>query len=748
MKIKNILLAASVFIYATASAQLFPNQNAKEDLISKLPFEKKLLVAKDLYKAGSFFNAEKYFAELKQAQPRNPYITFFLAECFEKNRDYPPAAKYFREAYELAPIFYPEAPYREALMLKSNGQYEEAKERLQFFIKNYKGKNRKIKVYAQRQIEGCDLAIQSLANPDPVFVKNAGPNVNTAYTESSPMPISDTALAFATMNANKFIDKRSDNRKDYVSRLMWSLKEYDRTNVKDSFEVALPFSDGKFNNDKFHVANGVFSPGRDRFYFTRCREKIVEANVGSQLDTFTMHCEIWAAAFDTARGRWGTPEAVKELNIDNGGGAGITECSNTTPFIAVIGKKEVIFFASNRKGQSSGGYDIMYSVYDNKGGTQKGTYRRPQNCGKRVNTNRDEITPFYDSKKGRLYWASNGLVSMGGFDVFSADGGPSRYTNVKNMGAPYNSPADDMYYVEDPGEKGNAYIVSNRLGTTYIKNPTCCDDIWRVIKNPNLSVSGRVLDAKSNEPIQKVVVKLIDESTGNVVDTFYSSNGNYRFNTPMGKNYLITADYLGYTSGRGATSTVGVTAADVDRNDQVDIMLGKITQSYNFHVQNVFYDFNKDDFQAASTKSLDTLATFLKDNPSLIVEVYANTDGIGTDPKNKDLSQRRADKVVAYLQSQGIERSRMIARPQGADVKARPNEKTAEGADDPENRALNRRTYFRIIGDLENKRIIYDDNRPEYIDKTGADKRNKDLQVQENEEADQGAIPNEATPKK
>jgi hypothetical protein len=66
------------------------------------------------------------------------------------------------------------------------------------------------------------------------------------------------------------------------------------------------------------------------------------------------------------------------------------------------------------------------------------------------------------------------------------------------------------------------------------------------------------------------------------------------------------------------------------------------------------------------------------------------------------------------------------------------------GKDDPEGRQFNRRTYFRIIGDIPGKRIIYDNNRPEYIDKTGKSARGANLEIKENEEADQGPVPAEA----
>jgi hypothetical protein len=120
----------------------------------------------------------------------------------------------------------------------------------------------------------------SLDDPGRAFVKNAGPNVNTAYTELSPMPLGDTALLFATMNQNKIVEYGKDTKsQDWVSRFMWAPKEFDRTRIKDSFEVKMKFEDGKFNDQKYHVGNGSWSPGGSRFYFTKCKEKIVSKNV-------------------------------------------------------------------------------------------------------------------------------------------------------------------------------------------------------------------------------------------------------------------------------------------------------------------------------------------------------------------------------------------------------------------------------------------------------------------------------------
>jgi OmpA-OmpF porin, OOP family len=725
MKFKQLLLLITLFISCSMQAQLFQNQLEKEDLISRLPFAKKMQQARSLYVAGSYENAAKYFSQLKKEQPRNAYLAMMMAQCSKASRDYPPAAKYFREAYDLAPALYPNAPYQEAEMLKSNGQYQEAIDRITFYMANYKGKDKKVKAMSLRLKQGAEMALKSIETPEPVFVKNAGPNINTTATEGAPVPLGDTALLFSTMKINQIIDIKTVKMSDYVSRLMWAPKEYDRTRVKDSFEVSMPFTDGKFNNDKFFISNGSYSPGRDRFYFSQCKIN----------DSAKVQCKIFVATWDSLRGVWANPTETPVVNDGNGD----NEADNTNPYCSMVGKKEVLFFSSNRKGQSAGGYDIWYSVYDPK---QK-AYRRPQNCGKKVNTNKDEKTPWYDNKKSTLYFASNGLVSVGGFDIFAAVGGPTRYSSVKNMGFPYNSPADDFGYIEDNNDKGNAYVVSNRIGSFYIKNPTCCDDIWRVIKTPDLTVKGNVYDEATNELIGKAVVKMTDDATSKAVDTFFSNSGNYMFNAEMGKNYSISADKEGYTSSSMPYSTANISSIDPDGQATIDIYMRKISNGGDvFTVSNVFYNFDIERFQPKSYLALDSLAGFMNANPSISVEVYSNTDGKGGDDYNDPLSEKRAQVVINYLSGKGIDKARMVARPQGKRVKA-----MAEGgANDVEARAMNRRTYFRIIGDVPGKRIQYDNNRPEYFDKSTKSKRDANLQIQENEDADQGVIPAEAQP--
>ncbi len=711
MRSKFLLLLSITLFIGAISYNTFAGK--KDDPAAKLPYKRKMKWADNLFKEGSFYTAEEYYAQLLKEQPRNPYVTYQLAECCWFNRDYVKGANYYGEAYALAPELYPQAPFREGIMLKMCGKYEEAISRFEYYIKNYHGRDKKMKLRAQRHIEGAKMAIASMNDPSNAFIKNAGPNVNTTYTESAPMPLGDTALLFSTMNVppGKLIDAKKDKRKDYVSRFMWSPKEYDRTKVKDTFEVAMNFNDGKFNDAKYHVSNGSWSPGGTRFYFTKCLEGQAQ---GSKDDTGKIGCKIYVSDFK--KGIWAPAKPMDgEINLDGS--------SNTNPYCAYIGKKEVLFFASDRKQGGAGGFDIWYSVYD----SSKKTYRRPQNCGKKLNSFGDDITPYYDSKKKKLYFASNGWASLGGFDIYVADGGPSRYTNLHNLGFPINSPADDMYYIQDPTGKDNAYIVSNRLGSYYIKNPTCCDDIWRVIKEPSFYVRGRVIDEETNELIPEVAVKMMEDGATALKDTVYSRNGNFMLYTPMGKNYNITADKAKYISGRTVVSTSDKTAMDPDDTTDVTIYMHKISSDYEFHVRNVYYNFDKKDFQPDSYDALDSLVNFMKDNPSVNVEIRSHTDSKGTDGYNDDLSIKRAEAVMNYMVTKGIDRGRMMAKGEGKNSPIAPN--TNGNKDNPVGRQYNRRTEFRIIGDLQDKRIIYDRNKPEFIDRTGSDRRNKNLSI-------------------
>lgn len=113
-------------------------------------------------------------------------------------------------------------------------------------------------------------------------------------------------------------------------------------------------------------------------------------------------------------------------------------------------------------------------------------------------------------------------------------------------------------------------------------------------------------------------------------------------------------------------------------------------------LENIYYDFNMSYLQPASYPSLDRLVAMLKKYPDIVIELSAHTDSKGSNELNEKLSEARAKSCVDYLVSQGIDASRLQSKGYAAKHPIAPNT-NPDGSDNPEGRARNRRTEFRII---------------------------------------------------
>lgn len=93
-----------------------------------------------------------------------------------------------------------------------------------------------------------------------------------------------------------------------------------------------------------------------------------------------------------------------------------------------------------------------------------------------------------------------------------------------------------------------------------------------------------------------------------------------------------------------------------------------------------------------STKVLDQVASVLAADRRIVrVEISGHTDNVGPAEKNRDLSRRRADAVVAYLaKKKGVPVGKIVATGQGPDKPVGDN-------NTPEGREQNRRVEFKII---------------------------------------------------
>ncbi len=105
----------------------------------------------------------------------------------------------------------------------------------------------------------------------------------------------------------------------------------------------------------------------------------------------------------------------------------------------------------------------------------------------------------------------------------------------------------------------------------------------------------------------------------------------------------------------------------------------------------IYFDTNKSNITPTAAKALDRNGWILKDNPDAKVEIGGHTDGVGKDPANQALSEKRALSAKKYIQDKyNIPNSRLVTKGYG-NAKPVADNKTQEG------RSKNRRVEFKII---------------------------------------------------
>lgn len=110
----------------------------------------------------------------------------------------------------------------------------------------------------------------------------------------------------------------------------------------------------------------------------------------------------------------------------------------------------------------------------------------------------------------------------------------------------------------------------------------------------------------------------------------------------------------------------------------------------SFVLEGVNFVTGSDELTGESRSVLNNVAETLIRNGDISVEVAGYTDDRGAASFNKDLSQKRAESVKAYLQSSGVAANRMKAKGYGEDDPIGDNSTSA-------GRAMNRRVELHII---------------------------------------------------
>ncbi len=205
---------------------------------------------------------------------------------------------------------------------------------------------------------------------------------------------------------------------------------------------------------------------------------------------------------------------------------------------------KTMYFASDMPG-GFGGVDI-YRIYRKP----DGSWTDPENLGDKINTEGNEMFPFIHPD-GMLFFASDGLLGLGGLDIFISKVLPDGFEEPENIGVPVNSSYDDFAFILN-NKQESGYFSSNR------SEGEGDDDIYlfKLLKPFHFGklIRGTSMDMDSNI-LSKVKVNLYDDQK-NVLGTIVTAeNGKYEFPAEQDKYYSLDGTKMLYSNAYNTADT-------------------------------------------------------------------------------------------------------------------------------------------------------------------------------------------------
>ena len=542
-----ILLVLALFLIApvTSYAQNYHTKSKKAVKYYKS--------AKKQYDNKKYPKTIKYLDKALDVDPKFADALLLKAELSLTLNDDNQAIESYEKMFAADSMAFPKSAIALSKLYLEAFRFGDAVRVLRWYVKVPNQKTA-LMLQARELLAIAEFRDDAFNNPVKFDAVNLGTNVNTDGDEYVNQILPDGSRLFFTRRSGE-----ADKQGVRDEQIFWS------SIVNGEYMPSLPLT-MDWGNKKRTGALSI-TPNQAKIYF-----------VGIDFIDSYGRGDIYTSDF--VDNEWSKP--VNLGNIVN------TSTMESQPCISADGT-ELYFVRYSRTYEST---DIYYSqLYQGKWSNPKPIIS--------ANSKGNEMSPFLHPDGNTLYFASDGIPGMGGYDIFMCrkiDRG--EWSEPVNLGYPINSEKNEIsFVVSTDGKKG--YISTDRDG----------------------------------------------------------GMGGYDI-------YVFDLD-------------------QVDQPQEVDMRLF-VMRNINFEFDSAVID------TIASGPELDSLASFMTENPTISIEISGYTDNTGDAAHNKTLSMERAEAVKNAMIERGIEGYRMVASGYGETRPIVPN-------DSEKNKALNRRVEVRVI---------------------------------------------------
>lgn len=362
-------------------------------------------------------------------------------------------------------------------------------------------------------------------------------------------------------------------------------------------------------------------------------------------------------------------------------------------------KKLFVFSAEGRSFDAFGNEDIYVSF------NRDGVWTEPLNLGSIINTQNQELSPYYNHSTSTLFFSTNKPGGSGSFDVYQCDRLDDTWQNwsvPKNLGTSVNSPGREVFYrlisggyvfstthnSDGYGDIREAYYSAATQDDLQTTNPVVETQEPVMVMPAHvenvkvITITGRIVDSKTGQGIAATIAfRPQDQPPVNS-----ASDGQYKAFLHLGLDYSINISAPGYMS---LDEPLVVTEKNVNELE-INFKLQPVAVGVSVNLRHVLFRQSSPELLPESYDELDQVVKFLNENPSVEIELAGHTDDAGKASLNLKLSRDRVNHVKYYLVEKGIASSRVKGVGYG-ETRPIASNKTDEG------RKMNRRVEFKII---------------------------------------------------
>jgi outer membrane protein OmpA-like peptidoglycan-associated protein len=637
-----------------------PKNKKAENLFEEAKKEKLSSKRRELLKQVVDMEPEHYPALYEFA-----YENIRLAE---KNirMDYKFAADKLKKVIEMCPKFHPYPYYFLGSIALGEKKYDEAVTQLNTFLEfRYEDDRAYPKDYETRRSEAEKMLATAsfynklLKNPVP-FDPKLVEGLSTKDDEYLAIVSPDNELCFFTRKSQRI------NKNSLAGSLPMSVEEFSLSHGKDGkFDVGekLPPPFNLTDN----VGGATVTVDNKTIYVTICK----------RMATGYYNCDIYESHLNEKED-WTEPQNL---------GPGVNGNNSFEGQASISADGKSLYFVSIRKDEigAEDNMDLYVSKKDASGNWGKAT-----NLGTTINTRGNEKSPFLHSDSQTLYFSSDSLPGMGGFDIFlTKQDETGKWMTPKNIGYPINTSEDDLgFFVSTDGQ--TAYFSSNVLkkagGWDLYSFP-----LYKEARPEKIVFLKGELKNEANQPAKNARIEVKNLKTKEVKEIPVDSvSGKYVAVFSLKEDMMLTVKSEGAAFQSRYFSKKDT--AEVGKPKQLDIEVKPVKKGGAYRIHDINFESNSWDLTEQCMNILTEFGAYLRENNSLKVAIHGHTDNVGNDGENLKLSENRAKAVYSFLTTLNIEASRLSYKGFG-------ETKPLAGNDSEAGRAQNRRTEFVILSE-------------------------------------------------